>query len=427
MILTYRILTTLIYPLLFILIYLRKIFKKEDSERYKEKILVSNFNIVRNKEAKLIWFHAASIGEVKSIIPVIDELNVKKAKYEFLITTTTLSSSNLIKSDLQNFTNIHHRFFPFDINFLINKFLELWKPNVIFLVDSEIWPNLIINANKKKIPLVLINARITFKTFKRWMLFPKTAKKIFNLFDLCLSSNSETKNFLTKLNAKNIYFRGNIKLSSKIKLKNINNLNKKILSERNFWFAASTHKNEDVLCLKVHSMLKERYKDIITVIAPRHIKRVKNIKTICESLNLNVQVLNKEDVISNNKEIIIINSFGVLQDYFKYAKSVFIGKSTIKKLENVGGQNPIEAAKLGCKIYHGPYVYNFKEIYEILEKNNISKKIENYTELSNYLIKDLINPEKEENKISHLIDNLGQKTLTDTMKLINNFLSNEVK
>ena len=145
-------------------------------------------------------------------------------------------------------------------------------------------------------------------------------------------------------------------------------------------------------------MLKERYKDIITVIAPRHIKRVKNIKTICESLNLNVQVLNKEDVISNNKEIIIINSFGVLQDYFKYAKSVFIGKSTIKKLENVGGQNPIEAAKLGCKIYHGPYVYNFKEIYEILEKNNISKKIENYTELSNYLIKDLINPEKEENK-----------------------------
>ena len=175
MILTYRILTTLIYPLLFILIYLRKIFKKEDSERYKEKILVSNFNIVRNKEAKLIWFHAASIGEVKSIIPVIDELNVKKAKYEFLITTTTLSSSNLIKSDLQNFTNIHHRFFPFDINFLINKFLELWKPNVIFLVDSEIWPNLIINANKKKIPLVLINARITFKTFKRWMMFPKTA------------------------------------------------------------------------------------------------------------------------------------------------------------------------------------------------------------------------------------------------------------
>jgi len=427
MILTYRILTTLIYPLLFILIYLRKIFKKEDSERYKEKILVSNFNIVRNKEAKLIWFHAASIGEVKSIIPVIDELNVKKAKYEFLITTTTLSSSNLIKSDLQNFTNIHHRFFPFDINFLINKFLELWKPNVIFLVDSEIWPNLILKCHKKNILLSIINARITAKTFKKWMKFPKTAKKIFSLFNLCLTSNLETKKFLTKLDSKNIFFNGNIKLIEKIDQVNIKNLNGKILKKTRFWFAASTHKGEEFLCLETHLELKKKYNNIKTIIAPRHVDRAYNIKKLFEKKDLTVQILNKNEHISENKEIIIINSFGVLQNYFKYAKSVFIGKSTIKKLENVGGQNPINAAKLGCKIYHGPYVYNFKEIYEILNKNNISKKIENYTELSDNLITDLEILYKEDNKISNSINNLGQKTLADTMININNFLFNEIK
>ena len=116
-----------------------------------------------------------------------------------------------------------------------------------------------------------------------------------------------------------------------------------------------------------------------------------------------------------------------MQNYFKYAKSVFIGKSTIKKLENDGGQNPIDAAKLGCKIYHGPYVYNFKEIYEILKKNNISREIKSYTELSDNLIKDLETVHKDDKKISNLINSLGQKTLADTMKNINNILLNEIK
>ena len=173
--------------------------------------------------------------------------------------------------------------------------------------------------------------------------------------------------------------------------------------------------------------LKEKYKNLITIVAPRHIHRVQKIKKLCDSYNLDSQILNKDDFISENKEIIIINSFGVLNDYFKYAKSVFIGKSTIKKLENVGGQNPIDAAKLGCKVYHGPYVYNFKEVYEILEKNNISKKINTSAELYNNLIKDLDNRLKKDDQISNFINGLGQKTLAGTIKEINNFLLNEIK
>ena len=146
---------------------------------------------------------------------------------------------------------------------------------------------------------------------------------------------------------------------------------------------------------------------------------------MCRSLNLNAQILNKNETILEGKEIIIINSFGVLQSYFKYAKSVFIGKSTLKRLEKVSGQNPIEAAKLGCKIYHGPYVYNFKEIYEILKKNNISKKIETCTDLSNNLIKDFKSSHDSDGKTSILINNLGEKILADTMKNISNFVFNE--
>ena len=127
------------------------------------------------------------------------------------------------------------------------------------------------------------------------------------------------------------------------------------------------------------------------------------------------------------KEIIIINSFGVLQEYFKFSKSVFMGKSLIKKLKNDSGQNPIDAAKLKCKIYHGPYVYNFKEIYEILKKNNISKQIKNYKELSSNLIRDLRYPIKKNNNSVDIINDLGQKTLNDTMKNINSFIFNEIK
>ena len=387
MILLYRILTTFLYPILILAIFFRKIKKKEDAFRYKEKIFPSCFNVVRNSDSKLIWFHAASVGEFKSILPIIEEINNNYKHIEFLVTTV----------------------------------------NIIFLVDSEIWPNLIFRANKNKIPLSLINARITSKTFKKWMIFPRTAQKIFSSFSLCRTSNLETKNYLLKFNKENIYFNGNIKLINKIDAGGIKNLNEKFLLKNRFWLAASTHKGEEVFCLQTHIQLKNKYNDIVTIIAPRHIERVKSIKMACDDLNLNVQIINKNEPILDNKEIIIINSFGILSNYFKYAKSVFIGKSTIKSLENVGGQNPIDAAKLGCKIYHGPYVYNFKEVYEILKKIQISEKIENTKELSDNLIKDLEDHRKDNKKISVLINNLGQKTLADTMNKINNFLLNEIK
>ena len=421
MFLAYKFLTSLLYPFLLILIFIRKYFNKEHQIRYKEKVFFSHFNVNRKDETKLIWFHAASIGEFKSIVPIIEEL-IKIDNIEILITTTTLSSGNLAEKICKNFDKIHHRFFPLDINFLIERFFKEWRPDRIILVDSEIWPNLILTAKRNKIPLALINARLTKKTFSRWMRFPNTAKKIFNIFDLCLASNNETKDYLKKLDTKNVYFNGNIKLISKIDEKKIKNLNANFLSSRRFWLAASTHKGEELFSLKVHKKIKEKYADILTIIAPRHIDRSKEIYDLSNNLNLKTQLLNEGERISDEKEIIIINSFNILENYFKYAKSVFIGKSLLKELKSDSGQNPIDAAKLRCRVYHGPYVYNFEEIYEILKKNNIARKIEAIEDLSSNLIKDLESPLKKETKISNQIEILEQKTLEETMKNLNNFI-----
>ena len=307
----------------------------------------------------------------------------------------------------------------------MEKFLHLWKPDKIFLVDSEIWPNLILKSKKLKIPIALINARLTLRSLNRWLMFQNTAKKIFGIFSLFICSNYKTKEFFEKLNLKKVYFKGNIKLIDQIDESKIENNNKDLLTNNRFWFAASTHKDEDIFCIKTHLRLKEKFKNIITIIAPRHVERAEEISALSNKFNLKVQILGKGEKILKHKEFIIINHFGVLNNYFKYAKSVFIGKSMIEKLKNEGGQNPIDAAKLKCKIYHGPYVNNFYDIYNILEQNKISKKIENFEELSKNLIEDLDDPLKRADKISDSIKNLEHKTLSDTMKLINNFLFND--
>ena len=426
MILLYRVLSVLFYPILIILIFVRKFLKKEHQTRYKEKIFSSNFNIQRKKkDSKLLWFHAASIGELKSIVPIINELK-KKDNLEFLVTTVTLSSNNLVNKIFKNEEKIHHRFFPIDSFFLMKKFLHSWNPAVIFLVDSEIWPNLIFLATKRKIPLSIINARITKKTFNRWKLFPNASKEIFSSFALCLTSNNESKDYLIKLNVKNVFYLGNIKFLSKIDSEKYTDLNNIFFDNQNFWCAISTHKGEEKFCLGVHKILKQHNKDLKIIIAPRHISRVIEIKKLCESFALTTQILNEHENILKNIDVVIINSYGNLNKFLFHLKSVFIGKSIIKKLENDSGQNPIEPAKLGCKIYHGPYVYNFQEIYEILKENNISKEINGINDLVEELKSDFkkINKENPE-KFLGLIHNLEKKILTDTMKEIDNFLLNE--
>ena len=422
MILLYRALTFLLYPFLVLLIFIRKCNKKEHITRYKEKIFPTHFNIKRKVHSKLIWFHAASVGELKSIIPIIENLEDKNNKFEFLITTVTLTSGNLAKEEFANKQNIHHRYFPLDAKFLMKSFLDSWKPSIIFLVDSEIWPNLIFEAKENKIPISLLNARLTKKTYRRWNFFKRTAEKIFKSFDLCLTANLETKNFLMNLKSSNVYFEGNIKLIQKVESNKTYKTYEKELKNKKIWTAISTHEGEEFFCLKSHLILKSKIEEILTIIAPRHTYRANEVKKLCDNLNLSSQILNENDEIMKNKEIIIVNSYGKLPNFLKYSKSAFVGKSTIKNLASEGGQNPMEAAKLGCKVYHGDYIYNFRDIYKMLEENNISKKVSDFKELAKNLENDFINTTEEFDKFTIFINNLENKILNNTMRIIKRFI-----
>ena len=255
------------------------------------------------------------------------------------------------------------------------------------------------------------------------MLIPNFAKSIFEKFNLCLAASRESEEHLKKLNVKNLKYFGNIKFTGTLQKNDLIDKNLENLKKKTYWCAASTHEGEEITCLKTHVNLKNVYKDIITIIIPRHINRTSEINNLCKKYKLSSQILNEKDMVQDSKEIIIVNSFGSLTKFFNYSKSVFIGKSLIEKLQKEGGQNPIEAAKLGCKIYHGPYIYNFKEIYDLLESYKISKKINNDVELFNNLVIDLKESKLDQNEITENINSLGEKILNSTVAEIDNFIN----
>ena len=424
MIFVYRVISIIIFPILVIFIYFRKFINKEDPVRYKEKIFLSSFINNFSDKRKLIWFHVASVGELQSIIPIIQSLNNNEEKYNFLITSITLSSGKLLKKELGEIDNLTHRYLPLDINCLVKAFVEIWQPHAVFFVDSEIWPNLILNLKEKNIPIAILNGRLTLKSFSRWSIIKNTAQKIFGKFDLILVANSISKKYFYELGGKNIYELGNIKFSDKVSKNKSNN---PILKHKKYWCILSTHNNEEELCIKVHLKLSKKIKDFLTIIIPRHINRSEEIKKFCIKNDLKVQVVEKDSEILQESEIVIVNAFGVMSDYLSNAKSVFIGKSLLKKFKNDGGQNPILAALHGCKIYHGPYVFNFKDIYEFLGSKEICKEIVDVDELIYNLNSDFKINEKNVTNSKKLINDIGEEILFNTLNKINSFISNEYK
>ena len=399
---------TLINIILFfspIILTLRLIKKKEDTNRYKEKL---GFFSKKKKSGKLIWFHGASVGEIQSVIPLIEKFEKNRGINQILITSNTVSSSNIIKKF--KFRKTIHQFFPIDCNFISVKFINHWKPSKVFFIDSEIWPNTVNNLYRKKIPMILLNGRITKKTFERWLIFPNFAKTLFNKFNLCLSSSLESKRYLKKLGAKNIKFFGNIKFSQSESVsptldKNLRNF----IKSKNSWCASSTHYNEEKICGQTHLYLNKKYKNLLTIIIPRHINRVDTIKKELESLKLKVHVDEPKRKISSKTDVYLVNSYGKTKSFYKECNNVFLGGSMI----NRGGQNPLEAVRYGCNIFHGPNVSNFKEIYWFLKNKNLSKKVNNYKSLAKLLgltFKNKTQPKKIKKNLYLIGKNILNKT-----------------
>ena len=413
MLIIYRLLINFIFFISPIVIIFRLIRKKESFLRFKEKYCF--FSQKRNS-GKVIWFHGASVGEIKSVIPLIEKITKDKKIKQILITSNTLSSSKIIKSIKSK--KIIHQFFPIDTNFLTKRFIKYWKPSVAFFIDSEIWPNMFCNLNKTKIPIILINARITKKTFKRWKKIKVLATTLFGYMDLCLTSNKESINYLKKLGSKKIKFIGNLKYAQSEK--EVFKLNKRFTQSifgRKIWCASSTHNLEEEFCGKVHKLLKASYKNLLTVIIPRHIERTNNIIEKLNNQNLNIQILTNTKFINQETDILIVNTYGKTKHFFSIIKDVFLGGSLIKH----GGQNPLEAARFGCNIYHGPNIYNFNEIYKFLNNQKISKKIKNI----NSLVKELkLNLSKKSNpkKLIKKINVLGKGILNNTFNELKIYL-----
>jgi 3-deoxy-D-manno-octulosonic-acid transferase len=410
----YRFLTYLFYPFAPIYLYFRKVRQKEDSISYKEKLAIIE---IAREEGFLIWFHVASIGEAMSILPLIESCMEEKKINKILLTSITLSSGKILKKRFNQNVKVIHQFLPLDISVWTNKFLEHWKPNLSIFIDSEIWPTLILQINKKKIPLLLINARITKKTFLRWKLLIGFAKKIFEKFDLCIVSNTESENFLKILGAKNIKNYGNLKFSN---IKTI--LDKKLdstflnkIKNRKIWCAASTHSSEEILCAKSHLKIKKNYSNILTIIIPRHIDRIEKINKELSNLNLKIVLSSKLDQLDIKTDILLIDSYGEALKFYNISKYVFLGKSLVKSLINDSGQNPIEPARLGCKVFHGPYVSNFLEIYEYLKSLGVTKEVNSSEELSLSLVEEFKEDKVKNQEIAVKIESYGQNILNNTI------------
>ena len=416
----YKFITFFFYPFAPVYLYFRKIRKKEDSIRYKEKL--AKINIERG-EGFLIWFHVASIGEAMSILPLIDGCIKEKKINRILITSITLSSGKILEKRFNNNPKINHQFLPLDIISLINKFLDHWKPNLSIFIDSEIWPNLILKINEKKIPLLLVNARITKKSFDRWKLVMGFAKKIFGKFDLCIASNNESENFLKILGSKNIKNYGNLKFSNiknDIKKLDLNFLNK--IKNRKVWCAASTHPSEEIICAEAHLKIKKNYNNILTIIIPRHIDRVKTIKEELSKFNINVLLVTELNNFDDKTDILLVNSYGEALKFYDISKYVFLGKSLVQSLIKDSGQNPIEPARLGCKILHGPYVSNFAETYNYLKKLGITKEVNDSNKLSLSLIEELQKDKPKNHEIALKIENYGQNILNNVIMELKKYI-----
>ena len=406
----YQILIILILILSPIILIIRLIKNKEHYKRFIEKFCVITKKRVNGN---LIWFHAASVGELMSIIPLIQRLEKEKDIKSILVTTSTLSSSKIFKN--YKFKKTIHQFFPIDFFYFSSKFIKFWRPKLAIFIDSEIWPSMYKKLKKESIPLLLLNARITEKSFRKWKLFNQLTQNIFENIKIAYPSNSETSKFLKKLKVKKIINIGNLKFSEATNQKNINFSNSftSSIKKRLIFCASSTHPSEEEIIANVHLKLKKNLTNLLTIIIPRHIQRVKKIKNEIESLGLKTKVRSTDEKINNNTDIYLVDTYGETKKFFNISNVAFIGGSIV----NHGGQNPIEPARFNLNIIHGPNVNNFRDIYKLFNKKKVAYKIKNIDELKKISLKLLIKKKKKKMDIANMGNLILKKSTTEILKI----------
>ena len=331
----------------------------------------------------LIWIHGASVGEMLAAVPLI--ARIRSLGFAVLVTSGTVTSAALAESRLPSGTL--HQFIPLDAPRYVDRFLEHWRPDLALFVESDLWPNLILASARRRIPMIIINGRVSERSFRRWRMVPGVIGALLSRFDLCLTQSAADAERYGELGAPRVSATGNLKLDVPPPPVDEDNLGKlkAAIGARPVIAAASTHPGEETTVVATHRRLKAKNPSLLTVIAPRHPERGESIAEIAGVAGLKAILRSRGELPDRQTDIYVADTLGELGLIYRLAPIVFMGGS----LASHGGQNPIEAIRFDTAVVHGPNVWNFAEIYSALDDAQGAKLVTDeetlLTELNGWL------------------------------------------
>ncbi len=351
--------TALLAPLGPAFLNWRKRRGKEDARRLRERLGVPG---APRPLGALAWLHGASVGEGLALLPIVEQMRARG--FHVLITTGTVSSAQVLAGRLPG--GAIHQYIPLDAPRYMRRFLDHWKPDLVMLAESELWPNLIMEVKRRAMPLVLVNARLSERSFQRWQKLPGFISALLGGIDLCLAQTRDDAARLMMLGAPRVQVVGNLKFDVPAPPVDAAKLAALVamVGPRPVWVAASTHAGEEEIALAVHSALTRTFPNLLTIIVPRHAPRGMEIAALASSKGIVAGLRSRGEQPGSSTGVYIADTMGELGLFYRVASIVYLGKSMVAQ----GGQNPIEPAKLGAAILHGPHVANFTEVYRTLKR-----------------------------------------------------------
>jgi 3-deoxy-D-manno-octulosonic-acid transferase len=363
----YRLLSAAIGPLSPLLLAERRRRGKEHGARLSER----RGRAGRDRpDGPLVWIHGASVGELASVLPLITRIAARDIGV--LVTTGTVTSSALAEQRLP--TGAFHQFVPLDVPHFVRRFLAHWRPDLALFVESDLWPNRIVEAARRRVPMILINGRLSERSFQRWQRLPAAIVHLLQRFDLCLARNAGDAERLAALGAPRVITAGDLKLDvppppcDPAKLEALRHA----VKDRPVIAAASTHEGEESALMAAHARLRESFPGLLTVIVPRHPERGPRVMDFAAEAGLKAAQRSRGKPPDADTEVYVADTLGELGLIYRLAPVVFVGGSLVRH----GGQNPIEPAKLGAAILHGPHVWNFAELYAALDETFGAKRVD---------------------------------------------------
>jgi 3-deoxy-D-manno-octulosonic-acid transferase len=350
-------LTTLALPLIRLYLARRRAQGKEDAARFGERLGCAGRT---RPEGPLIWLHAASVGEALSILELTERVLGDYREVSLLVTTGTVTSARLLAERLP--PGAIHQYVPVDRPAWARRFLDHWRPDIALWVESEFWPNLIIETQARAIPMIVLNGRMSSRSFAAWRRWPGLFRPLLGGFALCLAQDEDEAKRLRALGAPSVKAPGNLKFASPplpVDEAEADRLSHSI-GARPLWLAASTHAGEEEIIVEAHRRIAPAHRGLLSVIVPRHPGRGREIAATLERAGMRGALRSRDDAIAPETEIYIADTLGELGLFYRLCPVAFIGGSLIPH----GGQNLLEPARLDCAVIHGPSMENFRAVVE---------------------------------------------------------------